>query len=393
MKPIKIAVCDDTNDPLLGAVAAIEELKPFGSAKVDLHSGAGVSEIARGLEARRRAAAGHGNAGDAPPWGAHPFDKVDLLILDYNYVDLDDVSGLTGQRLAYLARCYSATKFIVVLNQFGKNRFDLTLRDHPETHADLHIGSDQIANATLWKDEGWSGFRPWYWPTLPSAVEAFSERVEQLNGAMDSNVIDWLGLQDVAPGLPRAIKQFLRSEDTTFRRFVRDSGLGFESTDIPFNDSSDINVAASRIAKWLESMVFAGQDVLIDVPRLLSRYPSLLGDGGLKKLERELLSPGKIATLKLETMAIEAHRFARSAWLSKPAWFRARIMDDQALPENVDGLPSESDLRFAEDASCFLPAAETRGFVADLSSPFLQRFARREPFGGVEYQPSIRFSL
>jgi hypothetical protein len=393
MKPIRIVVCDDTNDPLASVVAKIEELKPAGSPEVILYSGKSVTEIARSLEARRRAAAGHSGADAAPAWGSHQFDAVDLLILDYNYVDLEDASGLTGQRLAYLARCYSGAKFIVVLNQFGKNRFDLTLRDHPETHADLHIGSDHLGNPALWKDSNWSGFRPWYWPVLPTAVEAFSRRVDDLAGAMDERVVDWLGLQDVAPGLPRSIKQFLRDEQTTFEGFARDSGFGFESTDLPFHASGTAHVAASRVAKWLESMVVTGQDVLIDAPRLLSRYPSLLGAEGLARLKEVPLSPDIVAGFGLEQTAAEPHRFVRDAWLSKPAWFRARVMDDQALSENVEGLPAESGLRFAEDASCFLAVDQTRGFVADLASPFLQRFARREPFEGVEYQPSIRFSL
>ena len=270
MKALKTIVCDDTNNPLSSVVDALNGLRLEGSPEVRLVSGQDITSLARGLEGRRKAAA-HGKVDDETPvWGAHTFDDVDLLVLDYNFIDLDDISGLTGQRLAYLARCYSACKYIVILNQFGPNRFDLTLRDHPETHADLHLGSDQIASRGLWAEKDWEEFRPWSWPLLPTAVEKFKRRVGELAGQLDQPILDWLGLSEVSASLPRSVKQFLRVEDVTFRDFVLKSGHGFEPTDKPFDETSLAYVAASRVSKWLEYMVLAGQDVLIDTPRLLS---------------------------------------------------------------------------------------------------------------------------
>lgn len=367
-------------------------LRPDGSPEVKLVSGQDITSLARGLEARRKAAHGNENI-EAPAWGAHAFDGVDLLVLDYNFIDLDEVSGLTGQRLAYLARCYSACKYIVILNQFGTNRFDLTLRDHPETHADLHLGSEQIPRRGLWMADDWEDFRPWSWPLLPSAVKKFEKRVEELAGQLDQPILTYLGLSDLSAALPRSVKQFLRVEDTTFRDFVLTSGHGFEPTDKPFDDSSLAYVAASRVAKWLEYMVLAGQDVLIDAPRVLSRFPSVLGEGGLEKLDGQALTPVVEAGLQLDTQAVAAHAYLRPNWLSRPAWFRSAVMDDQAIKENAEGLPPDTDLRFAEDTSRFMASAATRGFVADLASPYIQRFVRRPGFDGVEYQPSVRFSL
>lgn len=393
MKPLRIIVCDDTNNPLSGMVDDLNGLRPDGSPEVELVSGQRISELSRGLEARRKSAA-HGTGGaNIPAWGTHPFDTVDLLVLDYNYIDLEDISGLTGQRLAYLARCYSACKFIVILNQFGTNRFDLTLRDHPETHADLHLGSDQIASRGLWADQDWEEFRPWSWPVLPRAVEKFEKRVEEVADELDQPILTWLGLSNLSAALPRSVKQFLKSEDTSFRSFILESGHGFEPTDKPFDDASLANIAASRVAKWLEYMVLAGQDVLIDTPRLLSRFPSLLGEFGLEKLADQAITPSLEASLKLDASPVARHSYKRSEWLSRPAWFRSAVMDDQNIKENAEGLPADTDLRFAEDTSRFMPSINTRGFVADLASPYIQRFVRRPGFDGVEYQPSLRFSL
>jgi hypothetical protein len=389
MNPIKIVICDDTNAPFAGVAEEIDALKPKDSPPVQLISGAEISAVARGLEERRRSAVHP--AGNATPWGNHEFDTVDLLIIDYNFIDLEEVSGLTGQRLAYLARCYSACKYIVVLNQFGTNRFDLTLQDHPVTHADLHLGSDQITSPGLWKESDWPEFRPWSWPVLPRAVESFEMRLADLSGSMDRTVLEWLGLENQAAALPRSVKQFLKEESVTFRSFAESSGAGLEQSDRPFHESTLLRIAASRIAKWLEYMVFAAQDLLIDFPRLVLRFPSLLGEKGSDVLENIALCPDVVSGFNLTS--VEKHRYPMPHWISKPAWLRMGLMDDDSLRENVEDLPPQSRLRFAEDASRFLPEDATRGFVADLASPYIQRFVRRTAFDGVEYQPSIRFSL
>jgi hypothetical protein len=393
VRPIKIVVCDDTKNPLSSIVDELNKLKPEGSPEVTLISGKEISDVARRLEARRRSAAHASVDDEAPQWGTHLFDEVDLLILDYNFIDLDDISGLTGQRLAYLARCYSACKFIIILNQFGTNRFDLTLRDHPETHADLHLGSDQILNRGLWADDQWEEFRPWSWPVLPTAIEKLEGRLAEIAGQLDQRILEWLALDKISAALPRSVKQFLKAEDATFRNFILTSGHGFEPSDKPFDDASLVHIAASRIAKWLEYMVFAGQDVLIDSPRLLSRFPSLLGEGGLESLAGKVITPTLEASLGLQDKPVALHIYQRANWLSRPSWFRTAVMDDTRIKENAEGLPADTDLRFAEDSSRFMASAATRGFVADLASPYIQRFVRRPGFEGVEYQPSIRFSL
>ena len=105
------------------------------------------------------------------------------------------------------------------------------------------------------------------------------------------------------------------------------------------------------------------------------------------------LTPAVEASLDLNARVLADHAYPRTEWLNRPTWYRGAVMDDQAITENAEGLPPDTDLRFAEDTSRFMASAMTRGFVADLASPYVQRFVRRPGFDGVEYQPSVRFSL
>ncbi|OJF94124.1 hypothetical protein [Pararhizobium antarcticum] len=384
---MNILICDDTVQPLTGLSKDLEKILP-GSATIKVATGNEVVELAEQLEGRRKAAAS-GN-GQAIEWGKSQFDSVDLLFIDYNFVQLEHSSGLTGQRLAYLARCYSEASYIVVLNQFGENRFDLTLRDHPETHADLHLGLSQVTNPGLWSDDGWPEFRPWTWPILPDAINKMKRATEEVANALDTPILKYLQLDEIAGAIPRNVRQFLGEEDVTFRQFVEKAG--FDVSDKRFSDRSIPLIAASRVSKWLEYMILSAQDILIDAPRVLSRYPSVLPTGGLDNLENSALTPSKIAEFDLPE-SVKDHLYPKSDWLRRLAWKRSGLLADDRLTENQEAMSPDSDLRFAEDASRFLKSDQVSGFVADLASPFVQRFVRRNRDGDVDYQPQLRFAL
>lgn len=386
---MKILICDDTEQPLAGLKDHLAELAPAGST-VDVIAGDDVIGLAEELEARRRAAVEAGT--EATAWGQHRLDGVDLLLIDYNFVRLSHAGGLTGHRLAYLARCYSDAKYIVVLNQFGENRFDLTLRGHPEAHADLHIGLRQATNAGLWRREEWPDFRPWVWPVLPDAVARLDRLTAEVAAALDAKVFDHLQLTDRMGAIPRNVRQFLGGDDVTFDSFARESGFGFDLSDKPFDDRVVARVAASRISKWLEHMVLAAQDLLIDAPRLLSRYPSVLGEQGLDVMKDVPLTPAWQDALALPD-PVKENAYAKVDWLSRPAWWRPELLGDERILENQETTSPDPSLRFAEDASRFLSPTDVTPFVADLASPFVQRFVRKERAPEVEYQPQLRFAL
>src|SRR5262249_39988350 len=160
-------------------------------------------------------------------------------------------SFITGENLAYLARCYSRCGLIVGLNQFGTNDFDLSLKGHPESCADLNVGGNQISNSGLWKGK-WAGFRPWHWPILPLALRAYQSRIRELKPHLDESIISFLGFSDDdTKSLPASTTEFLgRREDIskiTFRTFVSSSGNGLRLKDKAYDDEAIARIAAARI--------------------------------------------------------------------------------------------------------------------------------------------------
>ena len=227
-------------------------------------------------------------------------------------------------------RCFTNCKLIVGLNQFGDNSFDLTLRGHPDSFADLNLGADQLGNPDLWRGD-WGdlrrGFRPWYWPNLFEALRAFDKRVEEIRARLDEPICEVLGFDpDVFRILPRAVVQFIgkdkdeESSQTTFREFVTESGNGLKPKDATISDEQVLaRVGAARISKWLERCVLPEQDILVDAPHLVSRYPSLI-DGDRKKIGTWNKTAQLIGhhQLGLNSESIEPYRFNKDHWISRP---------------------------------------------------------------------------
>jgi hypothetical protein len=358
------------------------------------------------LERRRASARKH------PGWGkANEFDTAAILILDYDLLDPKKETYLTGETVAYLARCYSRCGLIIALNQYGVNPFDLTLRGHPESFADLNLGGRQIANPGLWGGH-WTGFRPWSWPLLPRALEAHKRRVKELMGHLDEPILSFLGFpEEIAKILPRSATQFIggtkRPEETTFRDFVLGSKSmsGLRRKDRPIDEESIARIAAARVARWLERLVLPGQDILVDAPHLVSRYPSLL-KGDRKKVEswNKTASFQEASGLGIDHRTIEAFRFKQSNWLSRPVWFWHGLSNLEKIVEVANPWASDRpNYVFCEDLSRFLTHEAAREFIADLPSPFVRRFIvdpkskEGRPFAkavkGVDYRPLVRFSL
>jgi hypothetical protein len=348
-------------------------------------------------------------------------DQADLFIVDYDLIGFDD---RTAEDVSYLARCYSRCGLIIELNldKIG-NLFDLTLRGHPKSFADLNIASMQVANPGLWSFP-FVGYRPWAWPLLQVAIESFERRVDDVAQHLDDAILDYLGFPDeVVAGLSRSVGEFLSDQELakmTFIRFIKESDQGLRRKDEVLNEEAAARIAVGRVSKWLENVLLPGQDILVDAPNLVSRYPSLLqGDrADLSSWNREAEIPlpnnegGRFAS-------IEAFRFQKPDWLSRAAWFWPQVSNSESIPEIADPWAEadedDPDLVFCEDVSRFLPRGAAREFVARLSSPFVRRFVvdpkhpelekllglsdRAEGIPDcldvrqVAYQPALRFSL
>lgn len=407
MKSKTILICDDVSNVREQWKRTLERI-PFVKREFEVHIlGEQFRNALKDLEKRRRDARQSGLK--VSSWKENVFDSASILIIDYDLLDFSKEDYITGEGVAYLARCYSRCGLIVALNQFGVNTFDLTLRSNPASFADLNLGSQQLDNRGLWL-EPWKGFRPWHWPTLPSELGAFQRRVKELKGNLNKSILSYLGFKkDISEALPRSTREFLGSGDkpetVNFREFVEESGNALRRKDSAADDESIARIAAARITKWLERLVLAGQDVLVDAPHLVSRFPSLLnGRSGRLETWNKTASLKGLKSLGIRYNQISKFRFEKENWLSRPAWFWRALSNLEDIDEVADPWSTETrGFVFCEDISKFLPKEETREFVADLASPFVRRFvADHNPkavkrlgttLKRVEYVPAVRFSL
>lgn len=409
MKKKKILICDDEERVSKRWKERLEAISSVRSAFEVKTVDDEFKDTLIDLEKRRRMARDQAIPVPGSDWGDNPFDEAAILIIDYDLLYFNKADYITGEGVAYLARCYSRCDLIVALNQYGENNFDLTLKGNPGSFADMNMGSSQLGNPGLW-GEPWDGFRPWYWCMLPQALGAFERRVKDLNGNLDMPILTHLGFPDeVSETLPRATKEFLGCGDTpesvTFKQFVEDTGNGLRRKDQLLDDECTARIAATRVAKWLDRMVLSGQDVLVDAPHLVSRFPSLL-TGNLDKREtwNKTASFQGISNLGIQHRRIQEFRFEKQDWLSRPAWFWGRLSNYDRIAEVADPWSSNRpDLVFCEDLSKFLPREAAREFVADLPSPFVRRFVAdpgskevrkfASELRKVNYIPAVRFSL
>jgi hypothetical protein len=346
---------------------------------------------------------------------ANPLDETDIFIVDFDLLNFRD-GFVTGEEVAYLARCYSRCGLVIAVNQFirlGENYFDLTLKGHLDSYADLNLTIPQLKNPGLWVDQ-WKEkiFRPWYWPSLPNALKALDKRVRAIasGDSLDAPILEFLGVpEEIADTLPRSTRAFLGAEEdtrkVTFRQFVESSSNGLRDRDYAAGDQFVARIAAARVHKWLERAVLPGQDILVDAPHLVSRFPSLL-----KSKTRSVEDFDGMAVLNesaeeyLNTDPIKKHRFRKKDWLSRPVWFASLISTEERIQEVAR--PWDSDMPefvFCEDVSRFLPRHATKEFIADFASPFARRFivdtrAREgkeyaSALRQVRYVPSLRLSL
>lgn len=340
------------------------------------------------------------------------FDELDILIVDYDLINATHGEWITGEEIAYLARCYSRCHVIVAVNQFGSNPFDLNLTGHfPESFADVNLGDKQVINPGLWNCEWPSGFRPWYWPLLPKLIEDMKKRVRDLSGDnLDRPLKDVLSFHDEAWRLlPRETVAWITPRDTpkksadhiTVREIVMSSLLGLRHKDKVLDEDAVARIAAARLGQWLDHAVLSAQDILVDEPHLVERYPSLMGVGepSIEKFNRY----ARIASseeVMLDSRLASAS-FEKSYWLTRPAWYWPEVTQAEWITEVTNPWSSQApDAYFCEDISRFVPMDQTREFRIRVPSVYDTRRCVnldaknlgpwKLALSAVDYQPSGR---
>ncbi len=403
--PETVVICDDETTNVDQWVAGLQTLlKADGRFRVEGHTV--FLEDVRELEARRAAA----RKGEAYHRKPTLFDSAAIVVVDYDLLLLGETSYVTGETVAYLARCYSECGVIVVLNQYGSARYDLTLRGHPESFADLNIGSKHLHNPMLWGLTT-AGFAPWAWPVIPDMLDRHRKRVEDLlERGLDRTVANVLGLSDEAiSGLSRSAREFIEIDQhqlaqITCRQVAAKDGPMLERKDDLADDRARASVASARISRWCEDWLLPEQDLLVDGPHLVLRYPSLLtGDFEAVTSWDAVAERRSDKTWKPMQSHMAPYAFSAQDWLSRPAWWGKRLGENAKLREVADpwnAVPVP--FGFCEDVSRFAPPEATRGFVADLESPYVRRSiadhdhpffaAIKAELEEVDYQPLVRLS-
>ena len=419
-----VLVCDD--DPRL-AKRCVDDIKAVAPEEyiVRTEENKAVHEATRELLRRRRAARKEyerieesKNLGDAnrdhtklrrrratrdTSWkrGDCLFDRVDILVIDYDLVHIDDDNTeYTGESLARLARMFSNCTAVVVLNQFGPIDFDLSLRGHLTSHADLNIDVERLATPGLWRNPPWDGYRPWSWQTLSQAVETQRAREKAMREYMGLPIVEMFGMQlddvsrlsDSAFGfIAPSADDFEALEKQTFRSFLSTTANGLDSksllkTDLP----AAVRFGAARIGRWLEREVLGPQDVLIDVPHLLQRFPFLLGEDARNV---NAWNDAIHCTDRLKHVIDDSYWFQPAECLSRPAVWCQRLEADENIIEqrtNFD-FSSVPRIAFMEDCSVFADIVEGREFRAGFHNAYDRRFVKC--LEGVRYGPQRRFAF
>ena len=408
--------------PLPAIIGALERRRLRARLQQAAKSDAAAAEVNpedADLRATAEAARERLSTDDLDDEAADDFDDADILVIDYDLLDLGgeaEASHLTGERVAYLARCYSKCGLIVALNQFANDdpTFDLNLTGHARSYADLNIASGDLCNPGLWTADRdrWTSFRPWRWPVLPLALGDFLERVEELvQDGLDRPVFEALEIPvSVALSMPRSMLDFLapgpagdddaKVDELTFADLALTSGVGYKHKDYPVDDAAAARVAAARLAHWLDRVVLPPQDVLVDAPHLAPRYPSVFTGAPTEGASPEEAAPAWTTTarfapfddLPIDDEPFRAHRFADPRWLSRPAWYWSGVSASETIPEVQRPWEAKRpEVVFAEDSSQFIAKGDAQEFVADVNSPFARRYVER--IEGVKYRPSVRFAL
>jgi hypothetical protein len=241
-------------------------------------------------------------------------------------------------------------------------------------------------------------------------VTTFEQRVTDIKDHLDDAILNFLGIpNDVTQIMPRSTREFLSKREnpveTTFREFVSQSGNGFRRKDQAIDDSYIARIAAARISVWLETVVLPGQDILVDAPHLVSRFPSLLRRKPQNITSwNETCSLGGATTVGIRSAPISKFKFARDHWLSRPAWFWRDLSNCEDIQDVKEPWSTERPgYVFCEDVSAFLPREAAREFVADLPSQFARRFVVdpssekaakfSDDLSSVNYRPSVRLSM
>ncbi len=300
------------------------------------------------------------------------FDQLDVLVVDFDLVFMDKKNGrTTGEGLARLMRTYSTCGAIVVMNQYKGAPFDLGMRGHLDSFADLNVADSLISQDALWRDvDPVPGlFNPTTWTALPTLVGCANLLTQMLaDDGCDRSVVELLGLgQEALPLLSDTAYGFLSptAQDASalskvtvgdFLQFsLDDREFAYAATFAAYAD----RFAAFRLLKWLERAVCRPMNVLIDAGHLIERMPFLLN------FERINVSQPDDWTVGSRDPSTFLNQEIVKTYRNDPVSnLLGRDIFDWYLLENDESVIQLQDQAFDSDAERFLYSETTSRFLS-----------------------------
>ena len=360
---------------------------------------------------RRHSLEGEGASED----GDNPeLDSTDILVVDNDLFALDEFVDLTAEMVAARVLAYADCAYVVVLNVNPEVDFDLSLLGRPDSKADLHINDPFLSNPGLWMEcprEGYA-FRPWTWPLLVSQADLQRARASDLeqilsDGNANVPILDYFSFNDTARArLSRSTRGFLHPskdiKEVSFRDFISGNANAIDLKDgegaIKGEHVGDIaRICARRLSKWLSHFVLGPQDILIDLPHLISEFPFLVpaeqrGNGDFWNLFANLETPpmGQL------TDDVSPTRFQLPHWFDRPVFWKEGFDTEENIDRLIEAVSEAREWPvFCEDASAFFPADGCKEFVAGYHAASDNRFVRWFDNGDevVNYGPHSRLAM
>lgn len=399
---MRVRVCDDDEAMADGWVAAIKKV----THGYDVERMASAKDEISKLLLRKIAAEKEQDLTEV----ACGFDDVDILAVDYDLLHLDgDGSRTTGEGVARLARTFSSCGVIVVMNQFKGPQFDLGMRGHLDSHADLNIDATLMGRPALWQEltPAAGQFDPTTWTPLPALLAAVRTLATDLEKAgLDAAIMDLLGLPEPALAeLSDTAFGFVDPKAATTDELARVTVRGFLCEALrdetllkaleTYSPRALYSFAANRIAKWLDRAVFRPMDVLVDGLHLVDRLPFLIDPakidtGNPDSWYKAAANPAEF--LRWDILAKYSNERA-SAYLGRAVFDWYRLAGDDQIDKLQDTYIASDAVRFflAEDTSRFVAREALTRFRADFHNFGDRRAVER--LGDITYGPMRRVTF
>jgi hypothetical protein len=399
MKKAKVRIFDDSSGQALSwkedITRAIFPEDPFlGNIDVDVLTRDEFSTSLKELE-NRRVSLREGK-GYAPK--PTLIDECAILIVDFDLIDFwrdredsKDSSDVTGEWIAYLARCFSDCGYIIALNQGDPNpAFDLTLQGNPGSFADLNLPAKLVGSPWLWRGIGVGNgieFFPWYWPVIPQAASAVKNCRNDIKNP-DATIIDKVGLSESDLStlhydtIDFLIGDQLEPCDKPFALTARQIAKGAMQSIRPKDVLDPVripSICASRVRAWLHWFVLPAQNPISDFPHAVMRLPALLSlVGDIETINKLSTRDASKIPYELINKEIRIKDYAlqkkQQKWWPVPVLQWNRLLDSSlAMNIQMKATPAFPFV-FCEDVSLFLGKDKARVFRSKVLSAYQDRF-------------------